>query len=135
MTSVWIDTNVIIRLITKDSSEQTRQVQRLVRRAETGDIVLRVPTVVIAEAVWVLGSAYSFDRAQIAEALRSFVLADGVDVEEREIVVNALRLMQDQNVAYVDAYLAALARRRDEPVASFDAGFRRLGVELIALSA
>lgn len=135
MTSVWLDTNVLIRFITRDSSEQSRRVLTLMRRAERGEVSLRVATVVIAEAVWVLGSVYEFDRTQIAEAIRAFVLADGVAAEEREVVTDALRLMQDQNVAYVDAYLAALARDRGEPVASFDTGFRRLGVELSGLSA
>ena len=135
MTSVWLDTNVLVRFITSGSSEQSRRVLTLMRRAERGEVSLRLATVVIAEAVWVLGSVYEFDRTQIADAIRAFVLADGVAAEERDVVTDALRLMQDQNVAYVDAYLAALARDRAEPVASFDRGFRHLGVEISGLSA
>jgi len=132
--SVWLDTNVLIRFVTRDSSEQSRRVLALMRRAERGEVLLRLATIVVAEAVWVLGSVYAFDRAQIANALRAFILADGVAAEDREIVADALRLMQDQNVAYVDAYLAALASDRREPIASFDTGFRRLGVEMYAMS-
>jgi predicted nucleic acid-binding protein len=132
--SVWLDTNVLVRFITSDSSEQAGRVVALMRRAERGEVNLRLATIVVAEAVWVLGSVYAFDRGQIAEALRAFILADGVSAEDREIVTDALRFMQDQNVAYVDAYLAALARDRHEPIASFDTGFRRLGVEMYAMS-
>ena len=134
MTSVWLDTNILIRFITRDSSDQSRRVLALMRRAERGEVVLRLATVVVAEAVWVLGSVYAFDRSDIAEALRAFILADGVDAEDREIVTDALRFMQDQNIAYVDAYLAARARGRHEMIASFDTAFRRLGVEMYALS-
>ena len=134
MTSVWLDTNILIRFITRDSSDQSRRVLALMRRAERGEVVLRLATVVVAEAVWVLGSVYAFDRSDIAEALRAFILADGVDAEDREIVTDALRFMQDQNIAYVDAYLAARARGRLEMIASFDTAFRRLGVEMYALS-
>lgn len=134
MTSVWLDTNVLVRFITKDSSDQSRRVLALMRRAERGEVNLRLAAIVVAEAVWVLGSVFAFDRREIAEALRSFILADGVAAEDREIVTDALRLMQDQNVAFVDAYLAALVRDRREPIASFDNGFRRLGVGMYALS-
>ncbi|MDO8562304.1 MAG: PIN domain-containing protein [Candidatus Limnocylindria bacterium] len=40
--------------------------------------------------------------------------------------------MQEVNVAYVDAYLAAVARAHGEAVATFDADFKRLGVELVS---
>lgn len=62
------------------------------------------------------------------------LLADGVDADEREIVIDGLRLMELRNVAYPDAHLAARARARGEPVASFDADFRRLGAETFPLS-
>ena len=134
MKSVWLDTNILIRSITRDSSEQSRRILALMRRAEQGQVALRLATVVVAEVVWVLGSVYGFGRSEIAEALRALILADGVDAEDREIVADALRFMQDQNIAYVDAYLAALARDRHEMIASFDTGFRRLGVKMYALS-
>lgn len=134
MTSVWLDTNVLVRFVTKDSPEQLRRVVALMRRAQRGEVSLRLASIVVAEAVWVLGSVYAFDRGQIAEALRGFILAEGVSAEDSEIVTDALRLMQDQNVAYVDAFLAALARSQREPIASLDTGFRRLGVELHAMS-
>lgn len=62
------------------------------------------------------------------------LLADGVDADEREIVIDGLRLMELRNVAYPDAHLAARARARGEPVASFDADFRCLGAETFPLS-
>jgi len=132
LTNIWIDTNVIIRFVAKDS-EQSRRIARLMRRAQDGEVALRVPSIVIAEAVWVLDKVYGFERTSIADALRSFVLADGVVVDDREAVVDGLRLMALQKVAFPDAHLAALARSRGEPIASFDTDFRRLGVELVAL--
>ena len=132
MINVWIDTNILVRFVTHDAPEQSRQVVALMRRAERGEIALRVPGVVIAEAVWVLGSVYSLDRGRIGDALRQFVLADGVAADDPDVVMDALRLMHEKNVAYVDAHVAALARAHGEAVATFDADFRRLGVELMS---
>lgn len=131
--TVWLDANVLIRFLTGDPPDQARRARRLMQRAAAGEISLRVATVVIAEVVWVLGSFYDRGRAEIAEAIRSLVVADGVAAEDADLLLEALRLMADANVAYVDAYLAASARRAAEPVASFDAAFRRLGVELAPL--
>jgi predicted nucleic acid-binding protein len=82
----------------------------------------------------VLGPFYGHERDAIAETLRSFILADGVSVEQPDTALEALRLMADAKVAFVDAYVAATARRNAAPVASFDADFRRLGIDLVDLA-
>ena len=105
------------------------------QRAADGEIVAKVTHVVLAEAVWVLGSFYAREPSAIADTLSSFVLADGVSVDDPDTILDALRLMVDANVAFVDAYVAVTARRRGRSVASFDADFRRLDVELADLSA
>ncbi len=128
--NLWVDTNVLVRFITHDNAEQTQHVLRVMRRAERGEISLRISAVVIAEVIWVLQSVYRYERTAIAEALRTFLLADGVSVEEPDVVIEALRLMLD-GVVFIDAYVAMLARSRREPVFSFDAGFKRLGVEIV----
>ncbi len=134
MREVWLDSNILLRFITREPPEQARAARRLIARAAEGELVIRLSDVVIAEVVWVLGSFYGRERAEIADTLRSFVLADGVAVEDADVVLEAMRSMAERNVAFVDAYVAATARRKRQPVASFDAGFRRLDVELLDLS-
>jgi predicted nucleic-acid-binding protein len=90
-----------------------------------------VANVVVAEVAWVLRSGYGADAATIAEALNSLVLADGIIVDEQDIVLSALRLLESTRVDYADAFIAASARARGEAVASFDADFKRLGVEVV----
>ncbi len=134
MTDAWLDTNVILRFLTGEPREQARRARRLMRRAAEGGLRLRLSHVVLAEVVWVLGSFYDRERPAIAETLRAFVLADGVSVDEPDVVLEALRLMADVNVAFVDAYVAATARRANELVASFDADLRRLDVQLVPIT-
>ncbi|MEK7864169.1 MAG: PIN domain-containing protein [Chloroflexota bacterium] len=132
MTRVWVDANILLRFITRDVPAQNSRVRSLMQRAADGDILLRIPSVVVAEVVWVLASAYKLDRRTIAGTLRELAIADGIEIEEQDVVLDALRLMESANVAYVDAYLAAKARRHGEPVLTFDSDFRRLDVELFA---
>ncbi|HLQ05975.1 MAG TPA: type II toxin-antitoxin system VapC family toxin [Verrucomicrobiae bacterium] len=129
--NVWLDTNVLVRFVTRDDAEQSKRVLNVMRRAERGEMSLRVSAVVVAEVIWVLESFYGYEPAAIADALRALVIADGVAVEEQDVVMEALRLMQE-GAAYTDAYVAALARSHREPVFTLDADFKRLGVELFA---
>lgn len=103
------------------------------RRAERGELVLRLSVVVVAEVVWVLGRRYSHTKEQIAGSLQLVITADGIDVEAADDVLDALQMMVDQNVDFVDAYLAAVAKRRRESVATFDSDFRKLGARVVAL--
>jgi predicted nucleic-acid-binding protein len=129
--NVWADTNVLVRFITHDDSAQTRRVRAVMRRAEQGELSLRVSALVVAEVIWVLESVYRYERAAIGAALRELLIADGIAVEEQDVVVEALRLMQE-DIAFIDAYAAVLARSHQEPVFTFDNGFRQLDVELFS---
>lgn len=133
LSAVWLDANVLLRFITRDPPEQFRRAQRLMRRAADGDVTLRLSHITLAETVWVLESFYGHERGAIGETLRALVTAAGVEVEAPDLVLDALRVMADANVAFADAYIAATARRSAEPVATFDSDFRRLGVELVEL--
>jgi predicted nucleic acid-binding protein len=127
--NVWVDTNVLVRFITRDDAEQWRRVVAAMRKAERGEIAIRVSAVVVAEVSWVLKSVYGYAPVAIAEALRGFLITDGVSVEEEDVVIEALRLVRE-GVGFIDGYIAALARSHREPVLTFDADFKRLGVEV-----
>ena len=95
--------------------------------AEGGEILLHVSSLVVAEMVWVLKSFYRHSYADIAGALVPLLSADGIDVEEREIMIRAIELARDKNVDFVDAVLALQAVRNGETVCTFDkADFKRL---------
>ena len=132
MRTAWVDANVLLRLLTKQPSDLAGRARALMARGDRGDLLLLVPVVVIAEVVWVLSSRYGYTRAEIAIALQPFVSADGIRVEGDEAVSEALALMSEKNVDFADAYLAAVAAKRREPVATFDADFKRLGVQVLA---
>ena len=131
MRSVWVDANVFIRLLTNDTPQHAERAQKLMGRAARGDLLLLVPTVVIAEIVWALASFYHYERSTIATGLQSLVTAEGVAVEGADAVVDALTLMVDKNVDFADAYLTAVAGARGEEVASFDADLKRLGARVL----
>ena len=56
MTTVWVDANVLLRLLTNQPPALARKAQSLMRRAAEGELLLVIPVVVLAEVVWVLRS-------------------------------------------------------------------------------
>ena len=131
MKPVWVDANVLLRLLTNDPPTMAERAAAVADRAERGEIILRVAPLVVAEVVWVLQSFYGHDKRQIAEALTALLTARGVDAVDGDTVVSALEMMAVNNVDFVDAYLAQVSRATYVAVCSFDEDFRRLGVELL----
>lgn len=132
MRTVWVDANVLLRLLTNEPTEHAKRAEKLFRLASQGDLVLLIPAVVIAEVVWALASFYRYEGSEIADGLRALVVADGVAVEAADAILDAFTLMVEQKVDFADAYLAAVATRRGEEVASFDDDLRRLGARVFA---
>jgi predicted nucleic acid-binding protein len=130
---VWVDANVVLRLLTGQPEAQARAAAALMARADAGELRLRLCPLVVAEVVWVLTSAYDASAERVADVLTSFLASGGLVVEEGMLLVAALAQMAEQRVDFVDACLAAKARLSRAPVATLDGDFDRLGVERLAL--
>lgn len=134
MTRLWVDANVLLRFLTGEPKELAGKAASLMARAENGEVTLVVSPLVVAEVVWVLKSFYRHSLEDIAGVLVPLMSADGVEVEDRETLTQAIELARDKNVDFVDAALALQAARRGEPVCSFDGDFKRLPVQWTAPS-
>jgi predicted nucleic acid-binding protein len=129
---VWVDADVLLRLLTGDPPALARKSLALVRRAEEGELRLRLSPLVVGELMETLISFYGYGRERAAEAVLPLVTAKGVRAEEERIVVAALRHVAREEVDFADAYLAEEARAHQQAVASFDEGFGRLEVERVS---
>lgn len=124
----YVDANVSLRVLAGDPPEMLPAVQALMAQVETGEAELVLQPLVVAEMAWVLRSFYRRTPGEIAEALLTLCLADGIEVRERDTVEHALRLYAPTGVDFIDAYLAACAARDGLPVCTPDADpFRRTG--------
>jgi len=130
---VWVDANVILRLLTGQPEEQAQASAALMRRADAGELRLRIAPLVVAEVVRVLTSAYAMPVERVAAVLREFLASGGLVVEEGMLLFATLSEMVAQRVDFVDAYLAAKARHSGCAVATFDGDFDRLGVQRLPL--
>jgi predicted nucleic-acid-binding protein len=126
---LWADANVLLRFLTGSPPEMAQSATRLLKKAERGEISVRVHQVVVAETVWVLQSFYGHTKEEIARSLVPLLTDHGLKIEGSRVVVRALETMAERNVDFADALLAETGRARDEGVVSFDADFKKLDVE------
>jgi predicted nucleic-acid-binding protein len=124
---LWVDANVLVRFLTGEPEPMAEKAAQLVLRAERGEVLLVLSTLVLAEVVWVLKSFYRHSYEEIARVVVPLLSADGVEVEDRELLIRAIELTRDKNVDFSDAVLALQAVRHGETVCTFDASdFKRL---------
>lgn len=114
---IVLDTNVLVRLITKDDIEQTRQAVALL--AGTGPFWIGREA--ILEAGWTLKAAYKYSREDVVRALHLVATLDRVKVEGGERMHRALR-MHGAGLDLGDALILAFAPE-GTTVATFDERF------------
>ena len=113
---IAIDTNILVRLFTRDDEEQFQKSKNLFERHK-----VFIPDTVILEAEWVLRFAYDFDRSSINEALRKLFGLAQVKLANPQAVASAL-LWHEQGLDFADAFHLALSQK--QPVLkTFDQNF------------
>jgi predicted nucleic-acid-binding protein len=82
---VAVDTNVLIRLITKDHAAQVARASRLFQREQ-----IWVAKTVLLETDWVLRSLYGFAPQAVGDAFGKLAGLPNVDLEDPSAVTQAL---------------------------------------------
>ena len=131
MKTALVDANVILRFITKDPLDMAEASRNLFMQADSGVVELTILTITVAEVIWVLESFYEYPKVQVAETIGAFLRCEGLQVEQADLIQNALNLYQKNNLDFADAIIAATALHKGPPlIFSFDRHFERVeGIE------
>lgn len=127
--SPFIDTDVIIRLLTGDDLKKQQAASSLFERVEAGELTLAAPDTVIADAVYVLSSPrlYALARQEIAEQLGALVSLQNFQVQNKHQVLSALSIFASSNLDFGDALLvAAMQHEAVQMLYSYDADFDKI---------
>jgi predicted nucleic-acid-binding protein len=108
-----IDTNLLVRYLTEDDAAKANDVRRLLVRAGKGEVRLLVPSVVIAELVWVLQSYYKLERQEIGPLLHAILHTRGLEVGDKSVVADAVAIYLETAMDFIDAWVVAYARAAD----------------------
>ncbi len=129
MTDAFIDTDVIIRLLTQDDLKKQGEAATLFEAVRAGKLKVAAPDTVIADAVYVLSSPrlYNLPRSEVQELLSPLVRLPGFRIENRGAVLRALELYGSTNVDFGDALIvASMEQVGSQLVYSYDSHFDRI---------
>lgn len=114
-----LDTNVILRFLVGDNKEQQKQAIEWLQEAEGGKREIVVPSIVIAEASFVLESFYKKSRTEIAEAMEVFLSQSWLKVENRKILTE-LWAWYRLGFHFVDSFLLSWSKSDKYKILTFD---------------
>lgn len=87
---IGLDTNILVRFLTRDDAGQHRRVEALIDRAIESNVELFVDHVVLCEIVWVLRVRYGHDRPAIAATLDELLDSTVFVYEDRALLRAAI---------------------------------------------
>ena len=108
-----IDTNLLVRFLTEDDPEKARSVGALLGKAGKGEVKIFLPSVVIAELVWVLESFYEMEAPEISELIGAVLNTPGLDTQDKSVLRKALKTYERKRIDFVDAWILEFARERN----------------------
>lgn len=94
---IGVDTNVVVRLLTRDDEEQFQQAATLFAQND-----IFIPTTVILETEWVLRYSYGFARESILDAFAKTFGLPNVKIQHHEAMALAIELTC-QGLDFADA--------------------------------
>jgi predicted nucleic-acid-binding protein len=117
-----IDTNVLVRLITRDDAKQVAAAEAFVATGAW------VPHLAIAEAAWVLDAVYDRDPDAIASAVEMLLHHEHLSVQDAEVVAAAVAQFRHQpKVGFSDCLMVEVARKAGHgPLGTFDRDLGRM---------
>jgi Predicted nucleic-acid-binding protein, contains PIN domain len=112
---IAIDTNVLVRFLTKDHPEQFRRARAEIESAD----VLVLSTAMLCEAVWVLQRTYRLPHPDIVAVLRGLTETDNAVFDEQAVLAGIAAM--ESGVDFADGAIASEgAERGAEVFVSFD---------------
>ena len=123
-----IDTNVLVRLLTRDDANQTARAESFIANGAW------ISHPVLVETVWVLESVFKLDPEGIATAVEMLLDHAQLVVQNPDVVLAALKDYRARDrVEFSDCLILETARRAGHlPLGTFDRAFSRLdGTESI----
>ncbi len=122
MSKNLIDTNLIIRFLVNDDPTKVLKVEKLLKDKNNKNVLLDT---IIAEIIWVLTSYYSLNKSDIVEKVRALIHVETIECNAF-IISRALSLWEENNISYIDAYLASVAELGNMNLYSYDQKFRSI---------
>ena len=117
-----VDTNVLVRLMTRDDAKQAALADEFIERGAW------VSHLVLVETTWVLSTVYELGPAKIETAIEMLLSHESLSLQEPDVVTAALEHFRRRpSLGFSDCLILEVARAAGHlPLATFDRNLGKL---------
>ena len=105
---IALDTNVLVRLVTRDNEKQAQRAKVVFDQAEHGGLF--VSDTVLVELCWTLSRSYELERSDISRTVRALLDNSCIAFESATVVRDALNSFETTAADFPDCLIGAKAR-------------------------
>jgi predicted nucleic-acid-binding protein len=118
-----IDTNVLVRLVTKDDPAQYQKAQTFVEKHRP----VLVTQLSLLELVWVLMSRYRLGKERTCQVVQALLETAELNIQAPTIVEAALKTWKKSRADFADCFILETVKAAAEsPLATFDTTLGKL---------
>ena len=121
----FVDTNIFLRVLTKDDTERAERCFALLKKAEAKEIELVTTEAVITEIVYILASKkwFGLSHERIHELLSPILRTKGLYIPKKHVYFRALDVYAQHNLDFEDCIIVAhMEEQHIQELYSYDAG-------------
>ena len=118
-----IDTNVLVRLVTRDDESQYKKAQAFVDKHQP----VLVTQLSVLETVWVLMSRYNLDKERTCQVVQALLDTRELNIQTPAILEAALETWRESKADFADCFILQTVMDASEtPLGTFDATLARM---------
>ena len=122
---ILVDANYIIRFFSKEPDEHYQKSKEFFEDLARGKVKVIISEGVLMECFFVLNKFYKYSRDEVVEMLITIMNFKNVVNEDKHIILNALNILKDKNIDFIDALLCAKSKLLGYEVKSFDKDLKK----------
>jgi uncharacterized protein len=123
----FLDTNILLRYLTRDDERKALSALDLLTRIEQGQEKVITSSLVIFETVFTLQRFYRVQRQQIKELILPIIALRGLQLPDKHVYQRAFDLYISKNISFADAYNAAyMLTEHISTIYSWDTDFDKI---------
>lgn len=115
-----LDTNIIIRFLVGDNKEYLEKSTIYFEKIEQGLMEVEILSDVLMEAFFVLTKFYKIPKDEVIADLKTILSLKGVVNQNKIILFEALNIIENKNIDFVDALICSKCKLENYEKLSFD---------------
>jgi len=120
---IGLDTNILVRYLTQDDPDQSRKAAHEIEKGLSAGEMFFIANIVMCELVWVLETAYRYDRREISPVLERILRTKQFQFENKDLLWESFADYRSKKGDFADHLIGRSGHKAGcRETLTFDAG-------------